>query len=256
MSIIVDKVRPPKITVRARPVVSPKADRAPTSPTPVQAAPSAGDVGFLMQAAAGEQVNVCLLAWPLVPNGWPALAAHWRALKADREFSTAAAPVDGWVAALAPSLCAPFRDANAAESTIGAALARLPVGLAIGVADTGEDALLGCVDGYVTTAASEGRSPLRLIITECAGGQAMLQHAAGRSWRIGLLKDWHQRVTVNEWRDPQAPLPLELCRLIAQAAARKLAEPSRWNPIYDGAEAKIRSMPVALKNLQRRTKKS
>lgn len=259
MSSIVDKVRPPKIVIPPKAVgpkvvttARPKPTQAPAAP--VSAGPGSGDVGFMLQAAAGETF-VCLLAWPLVANSWPELARHWQALRANREFSTATAPVQSWVADLAPNLCAPFRDANSAESTIGAALARLPIGLAVGIASAGDDAVLGCLDHYVSLAASERRAPLRLIVSDNGMDQERWQQISAKSWRISLLQDWHRQVLVKPWRDPSAPLPLELCRLVATATARKVAEPTRWNPIYDGAESKIRVLPVALKALQRRGKK-
>lgn len=255
MNAKADQVRLPNFVTRP----APRRPSAPIRPqasveTP-EAQPRPGEVGFVLQANAGDTA-VCLMAWPLVSNTWSSLAQHWQALRAEREFSTAAAPLEGWMVALAPTLCAPFRDANSAESTIGAALARLPLGLAVGIGPSPLEAMTHCVDGYVAVAAEESRTPLRLIITDNATGQALWQPAIARSWRIDLLRGWHQEVSVKAWRDPEAPLPLQLCRLMAAAMARKIAEPSRWNPVYDGAEAKIRTLPVALKSLQRRGKKA
>lgn len=256
MTATAEPVRPARNAASPKPRLPGKSVDRPSRPVSASPQPGAGEVGFLLQATTADGAKaISLLAWPLVSQTWSSLAHHWRALRAEREFSTAATPIDGWILPLAPNLCAPFRDANSAESTIGAAIGRLPVGLAIGVGDTAGDAMLACLDDYVTLAANESRTPLRLIITDTPVGQTQWQEATTRSWRVDMLRGWHQNVDVKVWRDPEAPLPLELCRLIAQATARKLADPARWNPVYDMAEARIRVLPPALKSFQRKGKK-
>lgn len=242
-------------TTRPMRPIAPTLIRSRPARSVAPAQPGVGDVGFLLQADTGT-TTVCLLAWPLVADTWPCLATHWQALRAERDFPRALAPLDAWMMPWAPDLCAPFRDPSSAESTLGAALVRLPVGLAIGIAESPIEAMTRCLDDYVTVAAEQSRKPLAMIITDNETEQALWPQAAMRSWRVDLLRGWHLKVAVNAWRDPAAPLPLQLCRLIAQATARKISEPTRWNPIYDGAEGKMRLLPVALKALQRRGKKA
>jgi len=256
MTATAEPVRSPKIAVNPKPRAPGKTVDRPVRTVSAAPEPGAGEVGFLLQATTPEgDKAISLLAWPLVSQTWSSLSLHWQALRVEREFSVAATSIDGWIPPLAPNLCAPFRDANAAESTIGAAIGRLPVGLAIGIGDTAADAMLACLDDYATLAAVEARTPLRLIITDNTIGQTHWQEAIARSWRVDVLRGWHHKVDVKVWRDPVAPLPLELCRLITQAVARKLADPARWNPVYDMAEARIRVLPPALKSFQRRGKK-
>lgn len=208
----------------------------------------AGEIGFLLQAPIPEG-TVALLTWPLVVGTWSGLSRNWRALQGDRQFLVPQPIVNTWMSEAAGGLCKPFQDACTAESTIGAVLGRLPIGVAVGVAKDASEALAHCLDAYAAALLPEKRAPMRVLITDQGPLLDQWQTASKHSWRLGTLGNWQNEVTLRVWQDGPAPLALELSRLMTQAIARKQEAPTKWNPIYDAMESKVRSMPPSLRLL-------
>ncbi|WP_146151863.1 hypothetical protein [Ahniella affigens] len=234
---------------------SKSSSRGGASPATDQLVVDAGEVGFVVQRPAPGGI-VTLFASPYVVGTWSSLSRCWKDLNGDRQFMIAQPRVKGWMSDIASALCQPFQDACNAESTIGAALIRLPMGVAIGISTDPSESLSQGLDAYAEAVLGERRQPVRALITNHGDVLSEWQKAAKQSWRLGTLGTWQNDVLLKVWSEGKSPLALELCSLMAEAIARKQEIPSRWNPIFDALESKVRAMPPSLKVLQARKKRS
>lgn len=219
-----------------------------------QLAVDAGEIGFVLQRETPGGI-VTLIAWPFVVGTWSSLSRGWKDLNGDRQFMIAQPRVKGWMSDIAPALCQPFQDACSAESTIGTALLRLPMGVALGSSADSSESLAQGLDAYAQAVQTERRLPVRALITNHADVLSEWQKAGKQSWRLGTLGNWQHDVLLKVWSEGQPPLALELCSLMVESIARKQEVTSRWNPIFDALDSKVRTMPPMLRPLQAKKKK-
>lgn len=231
--------------------------------------PSPEQVAFLGSAdhssEDGRHRCVHVLCWPTVPTGWNVTAQRWHSLCAERggrEFTEAQwEPADAWIVESAPQLAAPFRGTTAAESSLASLLARIPMHVAIGLAEVasarhaGEaahrTAFSNCLTTYDDVLQAPGREPCSLLVARSRGELAdrRTQETFGVCRARFAKSPWVKRAQVRHWMDKVEPIPLDWANLLAAAVVRRLTTPTVPQPLFDALVPKLvrNPFPVPLR---------
>lgn len=211
----------------------------------------------------GRHLNVQVLCWPTVPAAWRITAQRWQSVcgeRGGRDFTdTRCDGADAWIVESAPQLAAPFRGTTAAESSLAALMGRIPMQIALGVADvdgtrlSGEaahrEALSACLAMYDESAQAPGREPFSLLVTRSQGDLAdrHTQDTFAVCQKRFSESAWAERAQLRRWNDGNdgvEPLPLECANLLAGSTVRRLTAVAAQQPIFDTLLSKLVRIPL------------
>lgn len=231
--------------------------------------PSPEQVAFLGSAEHpsedGHHRCVHVLCWATVPTGWNVVAQRWHSLCAERggrEFTEAKwESADAWIVENAPQLAAPFRGTTAAESSLASLLARIPMQVAIGLAEVasvrhaGEAAhraaFSNCLTTYDDVLRAPGREPCSLLVARSRDELAdrRTQETFGVCRARFAESAWVKHAQVRHWKETLEPIPLEWANLLAAAVVRRLATPALPQSLFDALVPKLvrNPFPVPLR---------
>lgn len=231
--------------------------------------PSPEQVAFLGSAEHpsedGHHRCVHVLCWATVPTGWNVAAQRWHSLCAERggrEFTEAEwESADAWIVESAPQLAAPFRGTTAAESSLASLLARIPMQVAIGLAEVasvrhaGEAAhraaFSNCLTQYDDVLRAPGREPCSLLVARSRDELAdrRTQETFGVCRARFAESAWVKHAQVRHWKETLEPIPLEWANLLAAAVVRRLATPALPQSLFDALVPKLvrNPFPVPLR---------
>lgn len=215
-------------------------------------------VAFLGEYSVSTQdrrIDVQILCWPTVSAAWPMLTQSLtmlQSLRGDDSPASSRTPIASWLHDVAPQLCLPLREPNAAESTLATLIRRLPLRFAVAVVEhpaghAGSDALRyrslfsGCLTAYGAHLKSTNQTACRIIIASPgdAAGNNLRRAAFGdvlphldTAAQLGALE-------LGFWPDATVPLPMEVAHLAAVAVGRHLECPAQANPLFETVRAHL-----------------
>ncbi|WP_188798155.1 hypothetical protein [Dyella nitratireducens] len=249
------------VSATDKPTHRPPSSAAKSTPSVLQAMADLRPehVAFLGEYSASAQdrrIDVQILCWPTVSAAWSMLTQSLTMLQPLRRGDGPASlrtPIASWLHDVAPQLCLPVREPNAAESTLATLIRRLPLRFAVAVVEhqagqsSGSDALRyrslysGCLTAYGAYLKSTNQTACRIIIASPGNAtdndlrratyNEVLPHLDSAA-RLGALE-------LGFWPETSVPLPMEVAQLAAASVGRHLERPSEASPLFETVRAHL-----------------
>lgn len=205
--------------------------------------------------------SALVLCWPALPAAWSVLAQATASLNRIRSeatpFRDARPAVTSWMQAVAPQLSRPvIHDLIAGESTLASLVRRLPIRMAVAVAEHEtlghgmpeplrcRELFAGCLAAYDAHLRDAQQPAARVVMIKGKEPpleilyQASYQEVGARLATSGPMSAMELRFWTGT-----SPLPLELAELAATAVTRHLQDPDKPHPLVE--TIKVHAVPLS-----------